>query len=166
MPESKAMARTSSSSTEKPLCQRPRRLTDWLNPDGQRKVHSLVDKVYQPKNLRVAWEKVKANRGSGGIDGQGLEEFERGLDEHLGRLHEELRTDDYQPLPVRRVEIPKAGKPGETRPLGIPTVTAYCGTVQRAFRFPVRDAPVPPAGGPAGGNPLRASSSGHSPLCL
>ena len=84
MPESKAMTRTSSSSTEKPLCRRPRRLADWLNPDGQRKVHSLVDKVYQPKNLRVAWEKVKANRGSGGIDGQGLEEFEQGLDEHLG----------------------------------------------------------------------------------
>jgi RNA-directed DNA polymerase len=47
-----------SSGTEKPLWQRPRRLADWLNPDGQRKVHSLVDKVYQPKNLRVAWEKV------------------------------------------------------------------------------------------------------------
>jgi len=90
---------------EKPLCQRPRRLADWLNPDGQRKVHSLVDKVYQPKNLRAAWEKVKANRGSGGIDGQSLEAFEQGLDAHLGRLHEELRTDCYQPLPVRRVEI-------------------------------------------------------------
>jgi RNA-directed DNA polymerase len=75
-------------------------------------VHSLVDKVYQPKNLRGAWEKVKANRGSGGIDGQSLEEFDQGLDEHLGRLHEELRTDRYQPLPVKRVEIPKAGKPG------------------------------------------------------
>ena len=119
---SKPTTRISSSSTEKPLCQRPRRLADWLNPDGQRKVHSLVDKVYQPKNLRVAWEKVKANRGSGGIDGQGLEEFEQGLNEHLGRLHEELRTDGYQPLPVRRVEIAKAGKPGETRPLGIPAV--------------------------------------------
>jgi RNA-directed DNA polymerase len=119
---SKPTTRISSSSTEKPLCQRPRRLADWLNPDGQRKVHSVVDKVYQPKNLRVAWEKVKANRGSGGIDGQGLEEFEQGLDEHLGRLHEELRTDGYQPLPVRRVEIAKAGKPGETRPLGIPAV--------------------------------------------
>lgn len=111
-----------SSKTEKPLCQRPRRLADWLNPDGQRKVHSLVDKVYQLKNLRAAWEKVKANRGSGGIDGQSLEEFEQGLDEHLGRLHEELRTDRYQPLPVKRVEIPKAGRPGETRPLGIPVV--------------------------------------------
>jgi len=111
-----------SSETEKPLCQRPRRLADWLNPDGQRKVHSLVDKVYQPKNLREAWEKVKANRGSGGIDGQSLEEFEQGLDEHLGRLHEELRTDRYQPLPVKRVAIPKAGKPGEWRPLGIPVI--------------------------------------------
>lgn len=115
------MTRTSSTA-EKPLCQPPRTLTDWLNPDGQRKVHSLVDKVYQPKNLRAAWEKVKANRGSGGIDGQSLEEFEQDCDQHLRRLHEELRTDRYQPLPVRRVNIPKAGKPGETRPLGIPAV--------------------------------------------
>jgi hypothetical protein len=101
------MTRISSSTTEKPLWQRPRRLADWLNPDGQRKVHSLVDKVYQSKNLRGAWEKVKANRGSGGIDGQSLEEFEQGLEEHLGRLHEELRTDRYQPRPVRRVVISK-----------------------------------------------------------
>jgi RNA-directed DNA polymerase len=115
------MTRTSST-TEKPLCQPPRRLTDWLNPDGQRKAHSLVDKVYQPKNLRAAWDEVKANRGSGGVDGQSLEAFDQGLDEHLARLHEELRTDRYQPLPVRRVNIPKAGKPGETRPLGIPAI--------------------------------------------
>src|SRR5207249_2290394 len=47
---------------------------------------------------------------------------EQGLDEHLGGLHEELRTDRYRPLPVKRVEIPKAGKPGEKRPLGIPAV--------------------------------------------
>jgi group II intron reverse transcriptase/maturase len=82
----------------------------------------LVEKVYQPKNLRAAWDTVKANRGSGGVDGQSLEAFDQGLDEHLARLHEELRTDRYQPLPVRRVTIPKAGKPGETRPLGIPAI--------------------------------------------
>jgi RNA-directed DNA polymerase len=111
-----------SSKMDKPLCQRPRRLADGLNPDGARKVHSLVDKVYQPKNRRGAWEKVKANRGSGGIDGQSLEAFEQALDAHLERLHEELRADRYQPLPVRRVEIPKAGQPGERRPLGIPAV--------------------------------------------
>jgi hypothetical protein len=108
-PVSKPTTRISSSGTEKPLCQRPRRLADWLNPDGQRKVHSFVDKVYQPKNLRAAWEKVKANRGSGGIDGQSLGEFEQGLDEHLGRLCEELRTDRYQPLPWLRSEWPMAG---------------------------------------------------------
>jgi group II intron reverse transcriptase/maturase len=81
-----------------------------------------VDKVYQPKNLRAAWEKVKANRGSGGVDGQSLEAFEQGLDDNLWRMHEELRTDCYRPQPVRRVNIPKAGKPGEWRPLGIPAV--------------------------------------------
>jgi group II intron reverse transcriptase/maturase len=111
-----------SSNSEKPLCQPPRRLSDWLNPVGQRKVHSLIDKVYQPKNLRGAWERVKANRGSGGIDGQSLEAFEQECEAHLQRLHEDLRTDRYQPLPVRRVDIPKEGKPGEWRPLGIPAV--------------------------------------------
>ena len=115
------MARNSST-TEKPLCHSPRRLVDWLNSDGQKKVHSLVDKVYQPKNLRAAWEKVKANRGSGGVDGQSLKAFEQGLDDNLRRLHEELRTNRYQPQPVRRVNIPKAGKPGEWRPLGIPAI--------------------------------------------
>src|SRR3989475_9698355 len=112
-----------SSTTEKPLCHSPRRLVDWLNPDGQKKVHSLVDKVYQPKNLRAAWEKVKANRGSGGVDGQSLKAFEQELDDNLQRLREELHTDRYRPQPVRRVNIPKAGKPGEWRPLGIPAVT-------------------------------------------
>lgn len=126
------MPRTSSSDTERPLWQRPRRLADWLNPDGQRKVHSLVDKVYQPKNLRAAWEKVKANRGSGGIDGQSLGEFEQDLEHHLARLHEELRTDRYQPLPVKRVDIPKPGKPGEWRPLGIPAI--YDRVCQQALR--------------------------------
>ena len=77
------MTRTSSH-PEKPLCQPPRKLTDWLNPDGQRKVHSMIDKVYQPKNLRVAWDKVKANRGSGGIDGQNLE---AAREAHAGRAH-------------------------------------------------------------------------------
>jgi group II intron reverse transcriptase/maturase len=82
----------------------------------------LVDKVYQLKNLQGAWEKVKANRGGGGVDGQSLAAFEQGQNENLQRLHEELRTDRYQPQPVRRVKIPKAGKPGEWRPLGIPAV--------------------------------------------
>ena len=95
------MAWTSSLS-ERPRSHRPRRLSDWLNPTGSRKVHSLVDKVYTPKNLELAWQKVKRNRGAGGVDGQSLEEFQAELGEQLGRLHEELKSDTYRPLPVRQ----------------------------------------------------------------
>ena len=44
------------------------------------------------------------------------------LEEQLDRLHEELRTDELPPRPVRQQRIPKAGKPGEWRVLGIPTI--------------------------------------------
>lgn len=108
--------------SERPVHQRPRRLADWINPTGAKKVHSLVDKVYKRKNLEMAWGCVKANRGSGGVDGQSLEEFEGQLDGQLSRLHDELREDRYRPQPVRQVQIPKAGKPGEFRMLGIPTI--------------------------------------------
>src|SRR3989454_1590675 len=108
--------------SEIPVHFRPRRLADWINPTGAKKVHSLVDKVYKRKNLEMAWEKVKANRGSGGVDGQTLETFEAQLEQQLERLHRELREETYQPLPVRQHRIPKAGKPGEFRTLGVPTI--------------------------------------------
>jgi group II intron reverse transcriptase/maturase len=108
--------------SEIPVHFRPRRLSDWINPTGARKVHSLIDKVYKRKNLEMAWEKVQANRGSGGVDGQNLEEFAAQLDQQLDRLHSELKGDVYQPRPVRQVQIPKAGKPGEYRMLGVPTI--------------------------------------------
>src|SRR6201997_908226 len=108
--------------SEIPVHLRPRRLVDWINPTGARKVHSLVDKVYQRKNLEMAWEKVKANRGSGGVDGQSLEAFAAQLDQQLDRLQSELKDEAYQPQPVWQVQIPKAGKPGEFRMLGVPTI--------------------------------------------
>jgi RNA-directed DNA polymerase len=108
--------------SERPRSERPRRLADWLNPTGAKKVHSLVDKVYKRKNLELAWLRVRSNGGAGGVDGQGLAEFEGVLNEQLDRLGQELRTDTYQPLPVRRHLIPKAGQPGKFRPLGIPTI--------------------------------------------
>jgi len=108
--------------SEIPVRPAPRRLADWINPTGDKKVHSLIDKVYKQKNLEMAWECVKANRGSGGVDGQSLEEFGEHLDSQLNRLQTELREDCYQPRPVRQVQIPKAGKPGEFRTLGIPTI--------------------------------------------
>src|SRR5690349_25015057 len=86
--------------SEKPVHSRLRRLVDWINLTGAKKVHSLIDKVYKRKNLEMAWEKVKANRGSGGVDGQTLEAFEAQLDQQLDRLQRELREDTYQPLQV------------------------------------------------------------------
>jgi RNA-directed DNA polymerase len=111
-----------SSISEKPLWHRPRRLADWLNPTGAGKVHSLVDKVYQKKNLELAWKKVKANHGAGGVDGQSIEEFEVEAERHLLRLQQELKADGYRPQPVRQKLIPKPGQPGKCRALGIPTV--------------------------------------------
>ena len=65
---------------------------------------------------------AQANRGAGGIDGKSMETFAEQSCERLDRLHAELRADDYRPQPVRQVPIPKAGKPGEYRTLGIPTI--------------------------------------------
>jgi RNA-directed DNA polymerase len=119
--------------SEKPVHSRRRKLVDWINLTDAKKVHSLIDKVYKRKNLEMAWEKVKENRGSGGVDGQTLEAFEAQLDQQLDRLQRELKEDTYQPLPVRQHRIPKRDKPGEYRMLGIPTVNADCTGPQFGF---------------------------------
>ena len=108
--------------SEKPRPQRPRRLSHWINVEQSRKVHSLVDKVYSRKNLALAWKAVRRNRGAAGVDRQSLEDFASNLEENLELLHEELRMKTYKPYALRRVHIPKAGKRGELRPLGIPAV--------------------------------------------
>src|SRR5260370_14707302 len=108
--------------SEKPVPSRLRSTVDWINLTGGKKVHSLIDKVYKRKNLEMAWEKVKANRGSGGVDGQNLEAFEAQLDQQLDRLQGELKEDAYQPQPVHQHPIQKRDKPGEYRMLGIPTI--------------------------------------------
>jgi hypothetical protein len=95
---------------------------DWINPTGARKVHSLIDKVYQRKNLEIAWEKGKENRGSGGVDGQNLAAFQAQLGLPLARLEKELKEDNYRPQPVLQHPIPKRDKPGEYRMLGVPTI--------------------------------------------
>ncbi|MGJ0626036.1 group II intron reverse transcriptase/maturase [Xenorhabdus bovienii] len=67
-----------------------------------------------------AYKKVKANKGSAGIDGQSIEKFEKNLAGNLYKLWNRMASGSYMPPAVRRVEIPKAT--GGTRPLGIPTV--------------------------------------------
>jgi RNA-directed DNA polymerase len=86
----------------------------------KRKVHSLIDKVFSRKNLELAWEKVKQNRGSAGIDEVTIVEFEKCADHYLDLLHGRLREGTYRPKAVKRVEIPKPD--GGIRKLGIPAV--------------------------------------------
>src|ERR1700731_344997 len=82
--------------------------------------YSLMDKVCAPATLEAAWEKVSANKGAAGVDGQGIKRFEAHAELYLTELATALREHSYRPQPIRRVEIPKGD--GRTRPLGIPTV--------------------------------------------
>ena len=82
--------------------------------------YSLMDKVYAPATLTAAWTKVRANKGAAGVDGQSLERFAARSDDYLAELASALRSGDYRPQPIKRVEIPKGD--GRTRPLGIPVV--------------------------------------------
>ena len=67
-----------------------------------------------------AYRRVKANKGSAGIDGQSIYDFERDLDRNLYKLWNRLSSGSYYPPPVKRVYIAKAD--GGKRPLGIPTL--------------------------------------------
>lgn len=80
----------------------------------------LMEKVVEIGNLQAALKRVEANRGSPGIDGMRTDELRPWLREHWKELCEQLLSDAYQPLAVKRHEIPKRG--GGTRQLGIPTV--------------------------------------------
>ena len=93
--------------------------------------YSLMDKVCAPATLEAAWEKVSANKGAAGVDGQGIKRFEVHAELYLTELATALREHSYRPQPIRRVEIPKGD--GRTRPLGIPTVKDRI--VQTAVKF-------------------------------
>ena len=90
------------------------------NEPGYR-FYQLYDKVYRGDILAHAYELARSNKGAPGVDGQSFEDIEsQGLAGWLTGIQQELRNKTYQPQPVRRVMIPKAG--GGERPLGIPTI--------------------------------------------
>src|SRR6266853_927454 len=83
--------------------------------------YALYDKVHRKDVLAFAYECCKANGGAAGVDGQKFEDIEsQGVERWLDELAQELKSRTYQPLPVRRVYIPKAD--GKQRPLGVPAI--------------------------------------------
>jgi RNA-directed DNA polymerase len=80
----------------------------------------LMEAVCERQNLKAALQRVKANKGSPGVDGMTVGGIKDYLKEHWPAIREQLLNGTYEPKPVRRVEIPKPD--GGVRKLGIPTV--------------------------------------------
>ena len=94
--------------------------------DPTRRFHALYDKLTRSDVMWEAWVNVAKNQGAPGIDGVSIDDIKgrgpEGVESFLKELAEEVRAEIYRPQPLRRVNIPKAGKPGEIRPLGIPAL--------------------------------------------
>jgi group II intron reverse transcriptase/maturase len=103
-----------------------RKLYTWSRANPDDAYRDMWNWVIDPRNLRLAWRRVSGNRGarSSGADKVTVKDITRGpgVMSFLTRVRRELRTGEYRPRPVRRIMIPKPGKPGKFRPLGIPTV--------------------------------------------
>jgi len=80
----------------------------------------LMEEVCGRENCKQAWKRVKANKGSPGVDGMTVHDLPGYLEQHWPAIREQLLSGTYRPQPVKRVEIPKPD--GGVRKLGIPTV--------------------------------------------
>ncbi|WP_245344319.1 group II intron reverse transcriptase/maturase [Sinorhizobium meliloti] len=103
-----------------------RKLYQWSKANPEDAWRDMWGWVTDLRTLRHAWRRVASNRGgrTAGIDGMTVGRIRNGIGEHrfLVGLQAELRSGAYRPSPARRKLIPKAGKPGQFRPLGIPTI--------------------------------------------
>ena len=109
-----------------------------------------MEEVCERENLKEALRRVKANKGSPGIDGMTVDELPDYLKQHWPAIREQLLSGTYKPKPVRRVEIPKPD--GGVRKLGIPTVLDRF--IQQAVMQVLQ-------GGGTGRFPITATASGR-----
>lgn len=89
----------------------------------------LIEKILENSNVRIALEKVMANKGAAGVDGMKVEDLLDYMNANWTSIKQSILERSYKPAPVRRVEIPKPN--GGVRKLGIPTVVDR--TVQQSI---------------------------------
>jgi RNA-directed DNA polymerase len=95
-------------------------LSTTHDPESPARTSRLMEEVCERENLKEALRRVKANKGSAGVDGMTVGGITDYLKQHWPAIREQLLNGTYEPRPVRRVEIPKPD--GGVRKLGIPTV--------------------------------------------
>jgi len=89
-------------------------------PESPAEEERLMEEVCDRQNLEIAWKRVRANKGSPGVDGLTIDETAEYLREHWPAIRDQLLQGTYAPQPVKRVEIPKPD--GGVRKLGVPCV--------------------------------------------
>jgi RNA-directed DNA polymerase len=94
--------------------------------DPTRRFHALDDKLTRSDVMWQAWINVVTHQGAPGVDGVSIDSVEAGGDEaasaFLDELSAEVRDQSFRPQPLRRVNVPTTGQPGQIRPLGIPAL--------------------------------------------
>ena len=108
-----------------------RKLATWTATDQDRRVNDLLRLISDPDWLREAARITLSSKGARtpGVDGIGRDQLLSGLEDYLSIIRNDLRSGEYQPMPARRIYIPKPN--GKQRPLGIPTLCDRI--VQRAM---------------------------------
>ncbi len=104
-----------------------RKLNRWSDANAEQVFADVYNLVCDRRTLAHAWERLARNRGSqtpgtDGVKRRMVEERPGGVASYLNEIRQELREGTYRPEPVRQRLIPKAGRPGQFRPLGIPTL--------------------------------------------
>jgi group II intron reverse transcriptase/maturase len=89
--------------------------------DKKQRFTALLHHIYDVDRLRAAYLGMKRGAAAG-VDGQTWAHYGEALEENLQNLSHRLKRGAYRAKPVRRVYIPKVGKPGELRPLGVPAL--------------------------------------------
>jgi len=97
------------------------RVREAAKKDKKQRFTALLQHICDVERLRAAYLEVKRGAAAG-VDGETWQHYGEALEENLHDLSQRLKRGAYRARPVRRVYIPKVGKPGELRPLGVPTL--------------------------------------------